>query len=82
MTVQNKTVVDLKSMVKIESFKSKSRKLSFRLTFDDTFMVLSSDSDSVMKEWVKMIKKLVLPPDPIYQPRLTADAGSSWFFCN
>ena len=77
MTVQNKTVVDLKSMVKIESFKSKSRKLSFRLTFDDTFMVLSSDSDSVMKEWVKMIKKLVLPPDPIYQPRLNADAGSS-----
>ena len=75
MTVQNKTVVDLKSMIKIEPFKSNSRKVSFRLTFDDTFIVLSTENDMVMKEWVKMIKRLVLPPDPIYQPRLTAEAG-------
>ena len=80
MTVQNKTVVDLKSMIKIEPFKSNSRKVSFRLTFDDTFIVLSTENDMVMKEWVKMIKRLVLPPDPIYQPRLTAEAGIKLFF--
>eukprot|EP00111_Clytia_hemisphaerica_P018671 TCONS_00055192-protein len=76
MTVQNKTVVDLKSMVKIESCKSKSRTISFKLTFNDTFIILSTDNPNAMKEWVKMIKKLVLPPEPIYQPRLTTGAGS------
>ena len=75
MTVQNKTVVDLKSMVKIESCKSKSRTISFKLTFNDTFIILSTDNSNAMKEWVKMIKKLVLPPEPIYQPRLTTEAG-------
>ena len=61
MTKQNKTVVDLSNVVKIEECKSKSRHVSFKLIFNDTFMFLSTDNESSMNEWVKMIKKLVLP---------------------
>lgn len=75
LTVQNKTVVDLSSVVRIEECKSRSRHVSFKLIFNDTFMILSTDNESTMNEWVKMIKKLVLP-GPSKLPRIPLEAGS------
>ena len=62
----NKTVVDLRALRAVEeSNKSKSRKITYKLAFTDTFIHISSDFQNNMKEWVRLIKKLVLPtPTP------------------
>ena len=67
----NKTVVDLRDLRTVEESKSKSKKCTYKLAFTDTFIHISSMEDNNMKEWVRLIKKLVLPPqNPIsYIPR-------------
>jgi len=76
LTIQSKTVVDLKSILKVEPCCSKSRMVSFKLIFNDTFIILSCDSENSMKEWMKMIKKLVLP-DTTTIPRVHTEAGKN-----
>lgn len=70
--MKNKTVVDLSALQAIEeSNKSKTRKYTFKLAFTDTFIYIASALDNNMKEWVRLIKKLVLPKQnpTIYIPR-------------
>ena len=72
---QNKTVVDLKTLIKIEPMaKSRSRCNSTKLVFTDTFICLATDNDNNMKEWIRLIKKLVLP-EPKPTPRLHRQPG-------
>jgi len=58
----NKTVVDLKGLIKIEdNIKSKTKKFTIKLVFADTFLILSSTNENYMREWERLIRRLVLP---------------------
>ena len=55
-------MINLKGLLKIEeNTKSKTRKTSLKLVFSDTFLMLAHCNMVVIKEWFRLIQRLVLP---------------------
>lgn len=76
MNAQNKTVVELKTLTKIDdSNKSKSRSITFKLIFEDTFLILSTQNTNNMNEWIRLIRKSVALPAPKPTPLLPVVEG-------
>ncbi|XP_057291264.1 uncharacterized protein LOC130613919 [Hydractinia symbiolongicarpus] len=77
LNAQNKTVVELKTLTKIDdSNKSKSRSITFKLIFEDTFLTLSTQNTNNMNEWIRLIRKFVALPVPKPTPLLPVVEGS------